>query len=96
VALPLTVLFGQWLGLLAYALGVAGRVVAARATGARALPGALAHPVWCCFSRGCRALVPPARPHHLEGPPDMAAVTVIGAGVGGLAAAARLAAAGIG
>ncbi|MGI5237153.1 glycosyltransferase [Dactylosporangium sp. CA-139066] len=44
VALPLTVVFGQWLGLLAYALGVAGRIVSARATGARALPGALAHP----------------------------------------------------
>jgi cellulose synthase/poly-beta-1,6-N-acetylglucosamine synthase-like glycosyltransferase len=44
VALPLTVLFGQWLGLLAYALGVAGRMVSARATGARAFPDALAHP----------------------------------------------------
>jgi hypothetical protein len=44
VALPLTVLFGQWLGLVAYALGVAGRVVTARASGARAFPGALAHP----------------------------------------------------
>jgi hypothetical protein len=32
-------------GLVAYALGVAGRVVTARATGARALPEALAHPL---------------------------------------------------
>jgi Glycosyl transferase family 2 len=32
-------------GLAAYALGVAGRVVTARATGARAFPEALAHPV---------------------------------------------------
>ncbi|WP_432977324.1 glycosyltransferase [Dactylosporangium sp. CA-233914] len=45
VVLPATVLFGQWAGLLAYALGVAGRVVSARASGGRALPDALAHPV---------------------------------------------------
>jgi hypothetical protein len=45
VALPLTVLFGQWLGLVAYALGVAGRIVSARTTGGRAVPDALAHPV---------------------------------------------------
>jgi hypothetical protein len=45
VALPATVLFGQWAGLLAYALAVAGRLVSARATGGRALPDALAHPV---------------------------------------------------
>jgi hypothetical protein len=32
-------------GLAAYALGVGGRIVTARATGARALPQALAHPV---------------------------------------------------
>ncbi|MEV8516678.1 glycosyltransferase [Dactylosporangium sp. NPDC051484] len=45
VVLPLTVLFGQWAGLLAYALGVAGRVATARASGGRAFPDALAHPV---------------------------------------------------
>ncbi|GAA2643646.1 glycosyltransferase [Dactylosporangium fulvum] len=45
VALPLTVLSGQWLGLAAYALGVTGRVVSARSTGGRAFPDALAHPV---------------------------------------------------
>jgi GT2 family glycosyltransferase len=44
VALPAAVLFGQWAGLLAYALAVAGRAVAARASGRRAFPGALAHP----------------------------------------------------
>jgi glycosyltransferase involved in cell wall biosynthesis len=45
VVLPATVLFGHWLGLLAYALGVTGRIVSARATGGRAGPDALAHPV---------------------------------------------------
>ncbi|WP_432829461.1 glycosyltransferase [Dactylosporangium sp. CA-092794] len=45
VALPATALFGAWYGLLGYALGVAGRVVSARATGGRAFPDALAHPV---------------------------------------------------
>ncbi|MER7009655.1 glycosyltransferase, partial [Dactylosporangium sp. NPDC000555] len=40
VVLPVTILFGQWAGLLAYALGVA----AARASGGRAFPDALAHP----------------------------------------------------
>jgi len=35
----------SWLGLVAYALGVLGRVVSARATGGRAFPDALAHPV---------------------------------------------------
>ncbi|MFI5914951.1 glycosyltransferase [Dactylosporangium sp. NPDC051541] len=45
VAAPLTVLVGQWWGLAAYALGVAGRIVSARATGGRALPDALAQPV---------------------------------------------------
>lgn len=44
VALPLTALLGQWPGLLAYGLGVAGRLVSARATGGRAVD-ALAHPV---------------------------------------------------
>ncbi|WP_433208899.1 glycosyltransferase [Dactylosporangium sp. CS-047395] len=45
VVAPASVLFGQWWGLLAYGLGVAGRLVSARATGGRALPDALAHPV---------------------------------------------------
>jgi cellulose synthase/poly-beta-1,6-N-acetylglucosamine synthase-like glycosyltransferase len=45
VVLPLTVLAGQWPGLLAYALGVTGRIVSARTTGGRAFPDALAHPV---------------------------------------------------
>ncbi|UWZ50032.1 glycosyltransferase [Dactylosporangium matsuzakiense] len=51
VVAPATALLGPWLGpaaLLgpaAYGLGVAGRVVSARATGGRALPDALAHPV---------------------------------------------------
>lgn len=45
VVAPAAVLFGQWWGILAYALGVAGRVVSARATGGRAVPDALAHPV---------------------------------------------------
>jgi hypothetical protein len=45
VAAPATVLFGQWWGLAAYLLGVAGRVASARATGGRAWPDALAHPV---------------------------------------------------
>ncbi|MEV6926966.1 glycosyltransferase [Dactylosporangium sp. NPDC051485] len=44
VALPATVFFGQWAGLAAYTLGVAGRVVSARASGGRAFPDALAHP----------------------------------------------------
>jgi hypothetical protein len=39
------VLFGQWLGLVAYGLGVVGRVVSARATGGRALPDAFAFPL---------------------------------------------------
>ena len=42
---PATVLFGQWLGLFGYSLGVLGRVISARATGGRAFPDALAHPV---------------------------------------------------
>jgi hypothetical protein len=35
----------SWAGLAAYLLGVAGRVVSARATGGRAFPDAFAHPV---------------------------------------------------
>jgi hypothetical protein len=38
-------LFGSLAGLVGYALGVTGRVVTARATGGRAWPDALAHPV---------------------------------------------------
>jgi GT2 family glycosyltransferase len=41
----LLVLFGRWLGLAAYLVAVAGRIVSARATGGRALPDAFAHPV---------------------------------------------------
>jgi hypothetical protein len=43
--LPLFALPVSYAGLACYALGVAGRVVTARATGTRALPQALAHPV---------------------------------------------------
>ena len=87
----------------AYLLGVAGRVVTARATGGRAWPDALAHPVsvvvlgWLTLRsyhlRKRRRL-------HLAGPPGqlggrgMARIVVVGAGVGGLATAARLAATG--
>lgn len=42
---PLAALRGSRIGALGYAAGVAGRVVAARRTGSRALPEALAHPV---------------------------------------------------
>jgi glycosyltransferase involved in cell wall biosynthesis len=42
VVAPLTL---GWLGLLAYALGVAGRLVSAWTTGGRAFPDAFAHPV---------------------------------------------------
>ncbi len=45
VVLPLTAPVLPLAGLLAYLLGVAGRVLTARATGGRALPDALAHPV---------------------------------------------------
>ena len=45
VAPPVAALRGSRAGLLGYAAGVAGRVVAARSTGSRALPDALAHPV---------------------------------------------------
>jgi glycosyltransferase involved in cell wall biosynthesis len=38
-------LIGRWLGLAAYLVAVLGRVVSARATGGRAWPDALAHPV---------------------------------------------------
>jgi hypothetical protein len=34
-----------WVGLAGYSFGVVGRVIAARATGGRALPDALAHPI---------------------------------------------------
>ena len=48
-------------GAVAYLLGVAGRVVSARATGGRAWPDALAHPVSSCvFGWLVRALVPAA------------------------------------
>ena len=42
---PLAVLRGSRVGLFGYAAGVAGRVVAARRTGSRVWPDALAHPV---------------------------------------------------
>jgi cellulose synthase/poly-beta-1,6-N-acetylglucosamine synthase-like glycosyltransferase len=42
---PVAALRGSRAGALGYAAGVAGRVVSARRTGARALPDALAHPV---------------------------------------------------
>jgi cellulose synthase/poly-beta-1,6-N-acetylglucosamine synthase-like glycosyltransferase len=42
---PLAALRGSRAGALGYAVGVAGRVVAARRTGSRSLPEALAHPV---------------------------------------------------
>jgi hypothetical protein len=42
---PVTVLFGQWIGLAGYGLGVLGRIVSARATGGRWWPDAFAHPV---------------------------------------------------
>jgi len=45
VALPLTIFWWPWLGALAYALGVLGRVVTARSTGGRAFPDAFAHPI---------------------------------------------------
>jgi hypothetical protein len=45
VAPPLAALTGSRAGLVGYAAGVASRVVAARRTGGRALPDALAHPV---------------------------------------------------
>jgi hypothetical protein len=41
----LSVIVGQWLGVATYALAVAGRIVTARATGGRAMPDALAHPL---------------------------------------------------
>jgi hypothetical protein len=41
---PVAVVTGSRVGLAGYAAGVAGRVVAARRTGGRALPDALAHP----------------------------------------------------
>ena len=42
---PLAALRGSRAGLVGYAAGVAGRVLAARRTGARVWPDALAHPV---------------------------------------------------
>ena len=42
---PLAALRGSRLGLAGYLAGAAGRVIAARATGGRAVPDALAHPV---------------------------------------------------
>jgi hypothetical protein len=85
-------------GLAGYAAGVAGRVVAARRTGGRTWPDALAHPVSVAAfvalalrSRAARhrgALTWKGRTAW-RGP--VSRVVVVGAGVGGLAAAARLA-----
>jgi glycosyltransferase involved in cell wall biosynthesis len=42
---PIAALFGSWAGVAGYAFGVAGRMVSAKATGGRAGPDALGHPI---------------------------------------------------
>ncbi|MGN6246183.1 MAG: glycosyltransferase [Motilibacteraceae bacterium] len=52
---PAAAVLGSRVGLLGYAAGVAGRVVAARRTGGRVLPDALAHPVSVAVFAGLTA-----------------------------------------
>jgi hypothetical protein len=53
---PVAALLGSRVGALGYAAGVAGRVVAARATGSRVWPDALAHPASVTLAAGLTAL----------------------------------------
>ena len=99
---PIAMARGSVVGTVGYLAGVTGRMLAARRSGARVWPDSVAHPLsvlvlgWLTT----RSIVRRRRSlPDLEGPASrgrelMARIGVVGAGVGGLAAAARLAARG--
>ena len=94
---PAAALRGSRTGLVGYLAGVAGRAVSARRTGGASLARRLpAPPVRAGPGRSHRSFGtgPASGQADVEGPHAVSRVVVIGAGVGGLACAARLAALG--